>query len=209
MLQKGVDCVCKVYSLLQSSQQGIRIWLCQNHHSIRQYLHATAVENTAVGVFRTCAHSQCHEVHSQSTVKSKHVRSNRKPSRYTCHPACNSIISSISNCVIAWPIHSCGGECDAASTEAYLWDSTHSCGDDHEASSSSLYNGHAEGLCQGCIDEDVTPHLPMQSSQQCRHVLLQSNATMVQDMCTNCRCHNAVHHQLPSLDKTILCISKI
>lgn len=57
-------------------------------------------------------------------------------------------------------------------TEAYLWDSTHSCGDDHEASSSSLYNGHTEGLCQGCIDEDVTPHLPMQSSQQCRHVLL-------------------------------------
>lgn len=51
MLQKGVDCVCKVYSLLQSSQQGIRIWLCQNHHSIRQYLDATATAKIAVSVF--------------------------------------------------------------------------------------------------------------------------------------------------------------
>ena len=80
MLQKGVDCVCKVYSLLQSSQQGIRIWLCQHHHSIREYLHAMATANIAMGVFRTCAHLKslkvhlrCPEVHLRFTVKHKHV----------------------------------------------------------------------------------------------------------------------------------------
>ncbi len=39
--------------------------------------------------------------------------------------------------------------------DPHLWDATHSCGHNQQPCSSCFHNSHAEGLCQGGIDEDV------------------------------------------------------